>query len=147
MSVTAIKQMAPSNQALVFGSVAAAVAFLAIPLVPTPLELPGSLTWAFIAFGIVESLGVGAAVVFAIDGWQQFWRHGGRWDQVVYGAIIVALGSWWPHGRAHAAITHDDWGRLAIIEALFHVLPIALLTVVALWVIASLPRHRDQRDA
>jgi hypothetical protein len=110
--------------------VCAVAAFILGPIIWHPAEAdgPGSLLPFFIIVSAMESIALGLGVSFLLFGWKWVTRvtHDTKTAaKILYVAIAWSLVSWWPHDNMHISNAHDNWGRLLMIEYMFHVTLIA----------------------
>ncbi len=96
------------------------------PIIWTPAngEGPGALLPYFIVVSLLESIAFGLGVSFLVFGWswvRRATRETGAAARILYVSIAWSMMSWWPHDNMHISNAHDNWGRLLMIEWLFHV--------------------------
>lgn len=96
---------------------------------PTGAQLP-----FLIVAGLVEALAFGAGIAFLVFGRPLLEKAPGAtraWTTAAYVAIGWGLVSWVPHTSMHISNAPEDFGRLILIEYLFHVTLIAAAAVTA----------------
>lgn len=96
---------------------------------PTSVQLP-----LLVIVSVVEALAFGAGIAFLLFGRPLLENAPGAtkgWATAAYVAIAWGLVSWVPHTSMHISSAPGDFGRLILIEYLFHVTLVAAAAVTA----------------
>lgn len=119
--------MTTRTKTIIVTVIVAVAAFMAGPMIWPPAtegDGPGSLLPLFLVVSALESIGLGLGVSFLLFGWPWVKRVAQDMKtpaRILYVAIAWSLVSWWPHDNMHMSNAHDNWGRLLMIEYIFHV--------------------------
>lgn len=112
---------------------------------PTGAQLP-----LLVVVGVVEALAFGLGAAFLVFGRDLLAKAPGAtkgWATAAYVAIAWGLVSWVPHSSMHISNAPEDFGRLILIEYLFHVTLIAAAGVVAMFFVRVLQASGRQGRA
>lgn len=103
---------------------------------PAGPEPAGSVLGLLIVYGVLEAIAFGLGVAFLAFGWSKVANTRGVSKGLATGAaaaIAWGLLSWVPHSAMHMTNAADDFGRLVLIEYVFHVTLITAASVLALF--------------
>lgn len=103
---------------------------------PTSAQLP-----LLIIVSVLEALAFGAGFAFLAFGRSALANAPGAtsgWASAAYFAIAWGLVSWVPHSSMHITNGADDFGRLILIEYLFHVTLIFCAGILAMFFVRVL---------
>jgi hypothetical protein len=86
----------------------------------------------FILISVIEAVGFGAGLAFAVVGLPVLRRlaQPRALTTATYVAIVFMLVSWWPHDNLHRVLSHADFAGLIRIEYAFHATSIAAAAIV-----------------